>query len=153
MLIQAEPVEQLVADGVLLRLSSPAMVDALAGRAHDDAEAARLAAQIKADQERLTDFASMLATGEMSKTEWRTARDVVDQRLKTAQRQLNQLTHADALSGLDLASPQLAELFANLELERQHAIIAAVLECVEILPGRRGIQHVDPARVRPVWKL
>lgn len=153
MMIQAEPVEQLVADGVLLRLSSSAMVDALAGRAQDDAEAARLAAQIKADQERLTDFAAMLATGEMSKMEWRAARDVVDQRLKTAQRQLNQITHADALSGLDLASPQLAELFASLELERQHAIIATVLECVEILPGRRGIQHVDPARVSPVWKL
>ncbi len=153
MKIQAEPVEQLVADGVLLRLSSPALADAMAGRAHDDAEAATLAAQINTDQAKLTEFATMLATGEMGRLEWRTARDVVDQRMKQAQRRLAHLTHADALSGLDVASPQLAELFAGLELERQHAIIATVLECVEILPGRRGIQHVDPARVRPIWKL
>lgn len=153
MLVQAEPVEQLVTDGVLLRLSSPAMLEALAGRAADDVQAAELAAQISTDQARLAEFATMLATGEMSRAEWRTVRDVVDQRLRQAQRRLAELTHADALSGLDLASPQLAELFAGLELERQHAIIATVLDHVEILPGRRGIQHVDPGRVHPVWKL
>ena len=40
-----------------------------------------------------------------------------------------------------------------LELERQHAIIATVLDHVVILPGKLGVHSVDPARVEPVWRL
>lgn len=152
-LIQAEPVEQLVAAGVLMRLNSPAFADAMAGRAKDDQRAAQLAAQINADQASLTDFATMLAEGEVTRSEWRTMRDVVERRLTQARRELANLTHSDALNGLDLSGERLAEQFAGLELERQHAIIATVLDHVVILPGKRGAHSVDPARVEPVWRL
>lgn len=152
-LIQAEPVEQLVAAGVLMRLNSPAFADAMAGRVKNDQQAAQLAAQINADQAKLTDFATMLAEGEWTRAEWRAARDKVDQRLTQARRKLASLTHSDALSGLDLSGDQVAEQFARLELERQHAIIATVLDHVLILPGKRGVHSVDPARVEPVWRL
>lgn len=152
-MIQAEPVEQLVAAGVLMRLNSPAFADAMAGRAKDDQQAAQLAAQINTDQDKLTEFATMLAEGEMTRQEWHTARDVVNRKLTEARRRLAGLTHSDALNGLDLAGEQLEEQFAGLELERQHAIIATVLDHVVILPGRRGVHSVDPARVEPVWRL
>lgn len=152
-LIQAEPVEQLVAAGVLLRLNSPAFADAMAGRAQDDQQAAQLAAQINTDRAKLDEFATMLATGEWSRAEWHTARAVVEKRIKDASRTLASLTHSDALNGLDLSSKELAEQFANLELERQHAIIATVLDHVVILPGKLGVHSVDPTRVEPVWRL
>ena len=152
-MIQAEPVEQLVAAGVLLRLNSPAFADAMAGRAKDDQQAAQLASRINADQVKLTELATMLAEGEMSRAEWRTARDVVDRRLTEARKRLASLTHSDALTGLDLSPEKLAEQFAGLELERQHAIIATVLDHVVILPGTPGARSVDPARVEPVWRL
>ena len=152
-LIQAEPVEQLVTAGVLMRLNSPAFADAMAGRMADDQQATQLAAQINTDQAKLSEFATMLAEGEMSRAEWRTARDVVDRRLTEARRKLATLTHSDALNGLDLSEEKLAEQFAALELERQHAIIATVLDHVVILPGKLGVHSVDPARVEPVWRL
>lgn len=152
-MVQAEPVEQLVTAGVLMRLNSPAFADAMAGRAKDDQQAAQLAAQINADQDRLTEFATMLAEGDMSRQEWHTARDVVNRKLTEARRRLAGLTHSDALNGLDLDGEQLDEQFATLELERQHAIIATVVDHVVILPGTRGVHSVDPARVEPVWRL
>lgn len=152
-LIQAEPVEQLVAAGVLMRLNSPAFADAMAGRVKDDQQAAELAAQINADQAKRTEFATMLAEGEITRAEWRTMRDVVDRRLSEARRRLASLTHSDGLNGLDLSGEKLAAQFAGLELERQHAIIATVLDHVVILPGTQGAHSVDPARVEPVWRL
>lgn len=152
-MIQAEPVEQLVTAGVLLRLASPALADALAGRARDDEEAAKLAAQVRADQDKRTELAAMFANNEIDRSEWRAARDVIDTRLRHGQHRLAELTHTDALAGLDLAADDLATQFAGLELERQHAIIATILDHAVILPGRRGIRSVDPARVDPVWRL
>ena len=152
-MIQAEPVEELVTAGVLLRLNSPAFADAMAGRVKDDQQAAELAAQINADQAKLAEFATMLAEGEWTRAEWRTARDKVDQRLTEARKRLATLTHSDALSGIDPGAEDLAERFAGLELERQHAIIAAVVDHVVILPGKQGAHSVDPARVEPVWRL
>lgn len=152
-MIQAEPVEQLVTAGVLLRLTSPALADALAGRARDDEEASRLAAQVQADQDKRTELAAMFANNELDRAEWRAARDVIDTRLRRSQHRLAELTHTDALAGLDLAADDLAARFAELELERQHAIIATVVDHVVILPGKRGTQFVDPARVEPVWRL
>ena len=152
-MIQAEPVEELVTAGVLMRLASPALADALAGRARDDEEAAKLAAQVQADQAKRAELAAMYANNEIDRSEWRAARDVIDTRLRHSQHRLAELTHTDALAGLDLAAANLAEQFAGLELERQHAIIATVLDHVVILPGRRGAHSVDPARVEPIWKL
>jgi hypothetical protein len=89
----------------------------------------------------------------MNRAQFRTAKDIVDHRMNEARRELATLTHSDALSGLDLTGNMLADQFAELELERQHAIIATVLDHVQILPGTLGVHSVDPARVEPVWRL
>jgi len=151
-MIQAEPVEQLVTAGVLHRLASPALTQAMTGRARDDQQAERLAREIDADQEQLNELAGMFADKAITSAEWRTARDRIDTRLRHARRPLIDLTHTDSLEGLDLAGDLHAQ-FAELELERQHAIIGAVLDHVVILPGTPGARSVDPARVEPVWRL
>lgn len=152
-MIEAEPVEELVCQGVLLRLTSPALMDAMAGRAQEETDSQALVRQINEDQDQLNELAAEYAQRHISAQEWRTAREIIDARMTANRRQLAQAARADALNTLDLANPQLAEQFASLDLSRQAEIVAAVLDHAVIGPGRPGAQTVDPNRVRPVWRL
>ena len=153
-MIEAEPVEELVTRGVLARLASPTLFDAIAGRARPDIDADKIRATLAKDQAQLTELAEMLATGEMSRQEWRTARDIIDRRVKTAQRQLAQAASVNALDYHDLSkTDDLEAQFNELDLSRQAEIVRAVVDHVVIGPGSPGARSVDPARVQPVWRL
>ena len=153
MSITAGPVEELVTAAVLMRLSSPGLTAAMAGRAADDTRAAALAEQAKTDQAQLEELATLYADRSITAAEWLTARKPIEARMKDARRQLAQLTRTDALASIDPTDPDLAATFAALPLTRQHAIIAAVLDHARVLPGKAGAHRVDPARVQPVWRV
>lgn len=68
-------------------------------------------------------------------------------------RQLSVATSTDALVGLPGQAGPLRESWAGLNLTRQAAIVAAVLDHARIEPGQRGARSLDPARVSPVWRL
>jgi hypothetical protein len=48
---------------------------------------------------------------------------------------------------------ELGRTWDSLNLDRQTAIIRAVLDHAVIAPGVLGARSLDPARVQPVWKL
>jgi site-specific DNA recombinase len=152
-IIAAEPVEELICRGVLARLASPDLFNAIAGRADPDSETAELAESAALDQAQLEGLASDYANRLISASEWRTARDIVDTRLRETRRQLANRANVDALANLDLEAGGLEEQFGRLELERQAAIVAAVLDHAVIHPGRSGIQVLDPSRVEPIWRI
>lgn len=43
--------------------------------------------------------------------------------------------------------------WSGLNLDRQTAIVRALLDHAVIKPGVSGARSLDPARVEPVWKL
>ena len=151
--IEAGPVEGLVSQAVVLRLSHPDLYDAMAGRARVDVDADKVAAEIRADEDQATELAQMFARREIRPQEWRTARDIIDDRLKENRRRLAELAKADALESLELGRSDLEAQFAVLELSRQAAIVAAVLDHAVIGPGTPGARSVDPNRVQPIWRL
>lgn len=70
-----------------------------------------------------------------------------------AEKVLAQGTQTDALTGLPGNGAQLRAAWGSLNLTRQAAIIAAVLDHAVIGPGTAGARGVDPNRVQPVWRI
>lgn len=136
---------------VLLRLDTPDMADLLAGRAAADERHAKLVEEVTSAQNTMRELAEMFGAGEISRAELAAARATADNRRAAAQRQLDQITGTHALDGLVGNGAALAQSWDQLSLDRQHAIVRAVLDHVSILPSRPGPRAFDPSRVVPTW--
>lgn len=153
MSINAEGVERIITEAVLQRLDNPALHDAMAGRVEDDQQARALSEQISQDTAQLDELAQLYAERQITAPEWTSARKVIESRRDGARRRLSGLSgtrHIDAYIG---KGDVLRDQWSKLNLDRQRAIIKALVDHVEILPGSRGIQHVAIERVNPVWRL
>lgn len=153
MAISALPTELIISEAVLQRLDSPALHDALAGRVHDDGQARELAEQIAADTAQLDELTDLYSERAITATEWKRAREAIETRRSNARRHLSGLSgtrNIDAYIGHGAA---LREQWSELNLDRQRAIVQALVDHVEILPGVRGARAVAVERVNPVWRL
>ncbi len=154
LMVTAGPVEELITDAVLYRLDSPALADALAGRAASDEVAAAIAEDLAADRAQFDELSGMYAAKEITAREWMSARKPIEVRITNAERHLARATRSDALAGLVGNGDQLRIQWAGLNLQRQHAIIRAVLDHAVVDPvGSGGRREFNPDRVRPVWRL
>jgi DNA invertase Pin-like site-specific DNA recombinase len=151
--VVADPLERLVADLVLFRLDTPELGDALAGRVAADEQAAGLSEKLAADKDQLDELAGMFAGKQITSREWLTARGPIEARISDTERRLPQRTSTDALTGWTGNGDALREQWSSLNLTRQAAIVAAVLDRVVISPGQLGARSLDPERVQPVWRL
>jgi site-specific DNA recombinase len=149
--IVAVPVEEWITEAVLLRLDSPEMADALAGRAAADDRSAALNTALQSDQEQMTELAGMWAAKELSSLEWKAAREPIEARLYSTTRQLGQITGGHTLSGLVGNGSQLRGSWATLNLSRQAAIITAILDFATITPAKTRGRTFDPFRIVPTW--
>lgn len=153
MTVVAEPLEQFIADAVLLRLSSPALAAALAGRAQADEQASTVADQVAADRAQLEELGRLYGEKAITVAEWISARNPIERRIRDGQRRLHALTQSTALDGLIGLDGALSAQWAGLNLDRQHAVIAALVEHIVIGPGTPGARGLDPDRVQAVWRL
>ncbi|TFC30235.1 recombinase family protein [Cryobacterium sp. TMT2-18-3] len=151
--VVAQPVEELISTAVLMRLDTPVMGDTLSGRAAADERQSALLAELQTAQSKMTELMEMWAAGEISRPELRAARTPLEARVENAQRQLDQITGTHALDGLVGHGEELAAGWDALNLDRQVAIVRAVLDYATILPGVLGARTVDPSRVVPSWQL
>lgn len=153
MSINADGAERIVTEAVLIRLDGPELHDAIAGRSHDDAQANALAEQVAADTAQLAELTQLWTDKAITTEEWKMARESIEARRAESKRRLSHLSgtrHIDAYVG---QGSLLREQWSELNLTRQVAIVKAIVEHVEILPGKMGTSYVDIARVRPVWRL
>src|SRR4051794_23309162 len=89
MAISAAPLEQIITEAVLHRLDTPGLHDALAGRAHDDQQAAALSEQIRADTEQLQELTDLYVARDIDAPEWKRARTGIEARRAAARKQLS----------------------------------------------------------------
>jgi hypothetical protein len=151
-MVTADPLERLLADFVLHRLDTAELADTLAGRNSADARTQELTRALDEDQRRLDDLAQAHGRGEIAMREWMLAREPIQQRLAHTQRQLAAITHTGAISGLVGTGDELRRAWGTLNLDRQHAIVSALIDHAVIGPGSPGAQELDPARVSVVWR-
>ncbi|MDQ6948124.1 MAG: recombinase family protein [Actinomycetota bacterium] len=151
--VVAPPVEHLIAEGVLYRLDTTELADALAGRAAIDEATATVAEQLSGDRAQLDELAAMYSQKAITAREWMAARNPIEARIQEAVRRLARATRCEALAGLPGNGAALRAQWDGLNLIRQHAIVSAVLDHAVILPGVAGAQALDPKRVEPRWRL
>ena len=153
MSIVADPVERLIADAVLYRLDTPELRRALSGAKSQDKEASRLAEDLGRARGRLDELAQMFGAGEITRREWLTARKPIEASIEQAARKMDHQAGTGQLRALAGQGESLRVQWDTLNLNRQHAIVAALLDHAVIGPGKTGAQSVDLARVQPVWRL
>lgn len=149
--LYAGPAEHAIAEAVLMRLDSPELEVARSGKGTVDESRQQLEDTLRADARLLEDLASAYGAGDVSMKEWLLAKRPIEARIKDANRQIAHSGGDPVLSALSAGSGFRQE-FAELNLTRQAAIIAAVLEYAVINPGQRG-RGFDLARVAPVWRV
>lgn len=151
--VVAEPVERLIADAVLIRLSSPDLAAALAGRASDDERAAAISESLVADKAQLEELSTAYGAKRITMSEWLAAREPIQARITDAERHLTRASNTAALDGLIGAGDALRAQWATLNLDRQAAVVRALVEHIVIGPGTPGARTLDIDRVQPVWRL
>ena len=151
--VTAEPVEDLITDAVLYRLDGPAVADNLADKAAGDERMTALIEELTSDRTQLEELARAYGEKLFTLKEWTTARAPIESRIRSAERELHQLTNTDAITGLVGNGEALCNQWSGLILDRQHAIIRAVLDHAVIAPGSPKATKLDPERVQPVWQF
>lgn len=150
--VTAEPLEQLITEAVLYRLDSPELADAITGRGRSDERTNELTTELDQLQERRDELAKAYGDGLIAMSEWLTARRPIEAGIERTTRTLARLTKTTALTGLVGTGSELHTAWPSLNLDRQHAIVKAVLDHAVIAPGKAGVHAVELERVTPIWR-
>ena len=150
--VVAAPVEQFVSEAVLHRLESPRLPEARK-RKQDDAKGAEWQAEVERRQGQLDELAELWASGEITRGEWLKARAPIEKRLTIAKKKLAAANRTTVLLPFIDDAKLLREQWQAMTLSRQHQIVAATLQHVEVRPGVRGRNRFDESRLHPVWRV
>jgi hypothetical protein len=149
--VLAEPVEALVAEAILIRLDTPELAAALSGADLPDESAQR--ADLARDREQLDELARAYGERQITFSEYLAARKPIEARIDAGQRYVARLTRTEAITRHIGQGSALREAWKDLPLDRQRAIVEAVLDRATVLPAVRGRARFDPDRVEPVWRV
>ena len=127
--------------------------DALAERQSDTPDAERWQQEVDAAQAQLDELATAYGEREITMSEWRAARQPIEQRMTAARRQLAKLDRSNVLSGLVGGGAQLAEQWDLLDSPANTRSSLLLLDHVQVSHGRRGYNRFDPGRLSSVWRL
>jgi len=122
-------------------------------RAPDDAKGAEWQAEVERRQGQLDELAELWANGEITRGEWLKARTPIETRLTTAKKKLAALNRTTVLLPFIEDAKRLREQWESMTLSRQHLIVAAAVQYVEVCPAVRGRNRFDESRLRPVWRV
>ena len=148
----ADPVEHFIAHAVLHRLETPRLHEART-RTPADAKGAEWQTEIERRQAQLDDLAAMWAEGEITRGEWLRARTPIEKHLSTAKKKLAALNRTTVLLPFIDDANALREQWQSMTLTRQHEIVLATLQHVEVRPAVRGRNRFDESRLHPVWRV
>ncbi|MDP9388176.1 MAG: recombinase family protein [Actinomycetota bacterium] len=149
--IVADPLEELIVEMVLTAIDSPELASAMQ-MSTEGAEQDRAVDDLAVIDAKLGELAEMWAAGEIGRAEWLTARKPLEARQEAARRALSRQRGTTALDGFLGRPGALRQAWDGLGLERRRAIIATVVDRVNIGPAKRGFNRFDPARVEVVWR-
>lgn len=106
------------------------------------------------DEKQLQDLADMYGNRQITAAEWHAARRPIDSRLQANRRRQTARGGLGILDGHVGNGATLERNWVSLNLDRQRAIVGAVLDHAIVKPAtRRGRQTLDPSRIEPRWRL
>lgn len=147
----AVPLEEEVTDQLLGALAGPPLWQAL--EQVDDEDAGKITRQLVSDEESLEQLAKdHYVDRAISRREFLAARQALERRIDANRTALAVPVSRAALTGLPRNPDELRGSWAGLDVDRQRAILEAVVEGIVILPGKPGRRSFDPARVEIGWR-
>jgi len=154
--VQAEPLEDLIGQAVIEALDSPALIEALRAHEEDDAEEARLTEQIRAWQDQLEQAAADYYTAEegerIGRAEFFAARKALEGRIDQAKARLSRNGRNRILVDLPAGRHALEQAWEQGDVGWRRALVAAIVDRIEINPATRGRNRFDPGRVGIIWR-
>jgi site-specific DNA recombinase len=149
--ISAEPFEKMVTRDVISVITGPKFKKALKTAAGDDTARRKAALELTAAEERKTEMAGDYADGTISRREWMTARDRLDERIDAATKIL--AADTGPLAGLPTTTKALTELWDTTEsVEWRRAVIDTVIDRIDVARATRVGARFDEGRVTIRWK-
>lgn len=145
--VLAEPVEELVIEGLLATLDGPGLAQAkrvLATTDADDTDAKMIAE----DEAQLEQLGEDFAEGLVPRAAFLAAAKKLEARISETRARLAVVATANPLDGV----ADLRAEWTGLTIERKRAIISAVVE-LTIAPASAARKTFDPERVVPTWKV
>ncbi|MDO8308067.1 MAG: recombinase family protein [Actinomycetota bacterium] len=141
--IKSEPVEHLISEAVLQRLSGGL-------RPKPSGSVASSAKEELAALETLNMLAEMLGSGSLSRVQYERAAAKANERLARVRANTTS-SRVENLSLWKGKETELRRVWPTLTLTRQSAIVHTILDHCVVLPANSGARSVDPSRVEAVW--
>jgi hypothetical protein len=147
---KAEPVEELVTEMVFATVDGPELKASFESRGESEDG---LFEALGRDEQSLEALAKdFYADHLLSREEFLAARTALNERLEANRMKLAKRSSRGALGPFVGNAGLLRETWKTASLEWRRSIIGALLERVEISPGRPGRLPFDAGRVEPIWR-
>jgi hypothetical protein len=146
--VRAIPIEDFLTDAVLTALGGPALRHGL--RRRDDSAVKATVRELEGLRTRLTELAEVWSAGGITRAEWLAARRPMQERVEAIEQELAGRAHGDPLAVL-AGVRDLRQAWDDLDDEQRRAIIAAVLERVDVRKAGRRSEPFSPDRVTITW--
>lgn len=147
--VRADPLEEVVAEAVMVALDGPELARAVARRTDDEDDGAGEEEGLEA---RLAELAEMWAAGEITRAEWLAARRSLEARLEAARRRQARRMRTTALDPYVGREGSLRAAWPSLTLDQRRAVVSSVLEQVTVGPAARRGPKFDLSRIDLVWR-
>lgn len=145
---KAEPIDLLVKELAIGRLSAPDAIDLVA---RDKPDVAALIADRETLRKRLAHLAEAFAEGDIDRAQLRAGTDKLKGRLDAIEQSIADAATVSALTPL-LAASDVRATWEALDVDRKRAVLRELFEVIEILPVGRGVRTFRPDSVRIVWR-
>jgi hypothetical protein len=148
----SEPLEDHVRDAVFYALDSPALAETIAAVTGQDSLQQELFDRLRADEDALERLAADFYTDRiLTRPEFLAPRSSLTASIAETKRRLSGQGAVSLLSQLPTGAA-LEKAWAESNLERRRAIVAAVIERIVVHPAIRGRNRFDPDRLQIVWR-
>jgi site-specific DNA recombinase len=141
--VLGDPVEALVVAAVLQRLDVGLVADVAQPSAIDS----HLEVELGEIVDRLGELAAMWAAGELDRTSWQAARSTLEARQSEIQVEVRRHTERSVIGDPEA----IVAGWDDLSHDRRRAVLQAVIDRIEVAPGRRGANRFDPNRITIHW--
>jgi site-specific DNA recombinase len=144
--ITADPLDELIVNAVLARLSTKTMARALSRkpdkRNGHEADLTRI-------ERDLEDLAADFGAGRISRREWLAARKPLEERLAAARRTVDASNGTGVLTAF--RGTHVRETWEHADSDRRRAVLDALIDRITVQPAT--LRVFDPDRVEVVWRV
>jgi site-specific DNA recombinase len=152
MAVAAAPLEILIAEAVLYRLDTPELQPHLPAR-RPTRRRQMPCAPVSTAISQLEELTQLYARRAITAAEWIQARKAIEGRLSQNRRTMSRTEGFHAVDGYIGNGDELRSQWGSLNLDRQRAILQALVDHILIRPARRNGNRLDPDRIAPIWRL